>query len=273
MLRDTIIHCAYRRAEWRRRRSLICHSARRRSALGLALVGLLIGAQAAAGQSQHDSAFRPLFDGASLTGWHVSAATTHSAASFQRSGGAWSVQDGAITGTQDLPGNGGILVSDESFGDVEIALEARVDFGVDSGIFLRSSEAGAAYQVLVDYYPGGSIGGLYGEALGGDPYIKNFEFLDAPERIRLLPAAFPAPVTPEDWPRFWHSEDWNEIRARIEGNPPRVTTWINGVRFLDYQDDRRRLPDRGAIALQVHGGGDHRGQLVRYRNIRVKPLD
>ena len=249
--------------------TVICHSARRHAA-ALLVLGTLLARIATAAEAD---GFRPLFDGASLTGWHVSAATTHSAASFQRSGGTWSVEEGAIAGTQDLPGNGGILVSDESFGDLELVLEARVDFGVDSGVFLRSSEAGAAYQVLVDYYPGGSIGGLYGEALGGEPYIKNFEFLDAPERIRLLPSAFPAPVTPDSWPRFWHSEGWNEIRARIAGNPPRVTTWINGLRFLDYQDDRRRLPDRGAIALQIHGGGDHRGERARYRNIRAKPLD
>ncbi|HEX3500538.1 MAG TPA: DUF1080 domain-containing protein [Stellaceae bacterium] len=246
----------------------VCHLA-----AGFLVASLLAGGATGAEELVDDSGFRALFDGSTLRGWHVSAATTHSAASGQRSGGAWSVQDGAIVGTQDLPGNGGILVSDESFGDTELVLEARVDFGVDSGIFLRSSESGAAYQILVDYYPGGSIGGLYGEALPGDLYIKNFEFLDAPERIRLLPAAYPAPVTPEDWPRFWHVDGWNEIRARITGDPPRVTSWINGIRFLEFQDDRRRLPERGAIALQVHGGGDHRGQLVRYRNIRIKALD
>jgi hypothetical protein len=253
--------------------TIFCHSPRRRAAALLVLAGLLVGAAARAGEPGDGSGFRALFDGRSLAGWHVSAMTAHSAASGQRSGGSWGVQDGAIVGTQDLPGNGGILVSDESFGDVELVLEARVDFGVDSGIFLRSTEEGAAYQILVDYYPGGSIGGIYGEALPGDLYIRNFAFLDAPERIRPLAAAYPAPIAPDDWPRFWRSEGWNEIRARITGNPPRVTTWINGVRFLVFQDDRRRLPDQGAIALQVHGGGDHRGQLVRYRNIRVKTLD
>jgi hypothetical protein len=236
------------------------------------LAGLLAGPPAVA-ETFDDSGFRALFDGKSLAGWHVGAATTHSAASGQQSGGLWEVRDGAISGTQDLPGNGGILLSDESFGDLEIVLEARVDFGVDSGIFLRSSEKGEAYQILVDYYPGGSIGGLYGEALPDALYIKNFEFLDVPDRIRPLPAPYPLPVPAADWPRFWRSDGWNEIRARITGNPPRVTSWVNGVRFLEFDDDRRRLPDRGAIALQVHGGGDHRGQFARYRNIRVKPLD
>jgi 3-keto-disaccharide hydrolase len=238
----------------------------------LALAGLLAGGPAAAAETFDESGFHPLFDGSSLAGWHASALTSHSAASGQRSGGLWTVEDGAISGTQDLPGNGGILVSDESFGDVEIALEARIDFGVDSGVFLRSTEKGEAYQILVDYYPGGSIGGLYGEALPDPLYIKTFEFLDAGDRIRPLPS-FPAPVSAADWPRFWKSDGWNEVRARIAGNPPRVTSWVNGVRFLEFADDRRRLPDRGAIALQVHGGGDHRNQFVRYRNIRVKRLD
>jgi len=234
---------------------------------------LLVLAAGAAAEPIDDSGFRALFDGESLTGWHVSAMTTHSAASGQRSGGLWTVRDGAITGTQDLPGNGGILVSDESFGDVEIALEARIDFGVDSGLFLRSSEAGEAYQVTIDYLPGGSVGGVYGESLPGNLFVKNFEFLDNPARIRLLSAEFPAPVDAADWPAFWHVDGWNELRARIVGNPPTVTAWINGVRFVEFRDSERRRPDRGAIALQVHGGGDHAGQLVRYRNIRLKRLD
>jgi hypothetical protein len=35
----------------------------------------------------------------------------------------------------------------------------------------------------------------------------------------------------------------------------------------------KRAPDKGGIALQVHGGGDFTRQFVRYRNIRVKQLD
>jgi hypothetical protein len=220
-----------------------------------------------------ETGYRSIFDSESLAGWHVSALSVHSAASNYRSGGRWQVEGGAIIGTQDAPGNGGILVTDESFGNVEIALETRIDFGVDSGLFLRSSEAGAAYQITIDYYPGGSIGGLYGEALSGDIFVKNFEFLDAPDRIRLVPAPLPSPVSPEAWPRFWKIDGWNEVRARITGNPPMLTSWINGVRFMNFVDRERRHSDRGAIALQLHGGGDRVGQFVRYRNIRVRTLD
>ena len=241
--------------------------------LAVLLAASTIGAAEFPVEQFDDSGFRAIFDGHSLAGWHVSALTTHSAASAHRSGGRWGVEDGAISGTQDLPGNGGILVSDATFGDFEIVLEARIDFGVDSGVFLRSSESGSAYQVTVDYFPGGSVGGIYGEALPGDIFVKNFEFLDAPSRIHPLASSVPLPAAPEAWPRFWHVDGWNELRARIVGNPPTITTWINGVRFIVFQDRERRLPDTGAIALQVHGGGDHTNQFARYRNIRVKPLD
>jgi Domain of Unknown Function (DUF1080) len=220
-----------------------------------------------------DAGFRPLFDGRSLAGWHATAQSSHSGASQHKSGGRWEVVEGAIAGTQDIPGNGGILLSDEAFGDVEIALEARIDFGVDSGLFLRSSEAGEAYQVTIDYLPGGSIAGVYGEALPGNLFIKSFELLETPERIRLMPAPFPSPVTPAEWPKFWQSQGWNAIRARISGDPPRIIAWINGVRFMDVTDDRSRRPHSGALGLQVHGGGDHIGQFARFRNIRVKRLD
>jgi hypothetical protein len=42
---------------------------------------------------------------------------------------------------------------------------------------------------------------------------------------------------------------------------------------MELADTEKRLPDTGGIALQVHGGGDSTKQFVRYRNIRVKPLD
>ena len=42
---------------------------------------------------------------------------------------------------------------------------------------------------------------------------------------------------------------------------------------MEFKDEKKRLPDKGGIALQVHGGGDYTKQFVRYRKIRVKELE
>jgi hypothetical protein len=89
---------------------------------------------------------------------------------------------------------------------------------------------------------------------------------------------------------FWRHGYWNEVRARIVGNPARITVWINGVTFTDYTDMVPRLAD-GYLALQVHGGlefvqgknwvgvdgstggeTDYTKRCVRFRNIRIKEL-
>lgn len=221
-----------------------------------------------------EDGFEKIFDGKTLKGWTISAKTGHSNASKNKSGGKWVVEDGTITGTQDIPGNGGIILTEKQYGDFEVALEMNNDFGPDSGLFLRSTDKGVCYQAMIDYYSGGNLMGIYGEGLpGGQPHVKNYGFLEKVTEIKpVADAKFKCPVSPEDWPKFWKHGQWNELRARVEGNPPHLTTWINGVKFMDYQDDKKRLGDTGSIALQVHGGGDYTKQFVRYRNIRVKEL-
>lgn len=218
--------------------------------------------------------FQSLFDGKTLDGWHISTKTGHSKASGHKSGGKWVVEKGAITGSQDLPGNGGIILTNEQFSDFEVVLEMNNDFGPDSGLFLRSTEDGKAYQAMIDYHAKGNLMGIYGEGLNGQPHVRNFNFGE--QVTEILPAndarATPLPVLPESWRYFWRHGQWNELRARIVGNPPTLTTWINGVKFMELIDTEKRLPGAGGIALQVHGGGDFTKQFVRYRNIRVKRL-
>ena len=226
-----------------------------------------------AGHSQQpESGFTAVFDGETLKGWHVSSQTGHSRASGNKSGGKWVVENGAMIGSQDIPGNGGIIITDEQFGDFEIALEMNNDFGPDSGLFLRSTEDGKAYQAMIDYHAKGNLMGIYGEGLGGKPSVRNFSFKEKVTEIEVEPAPIPLPVLPEAWQKFWKHGTWNELRARIVGNPPTMTTWINGVKFMEWTEAEKRHPDLGGIALQVHGGGDLTKQFVRYRNIRVKRI-
>ena len=77
------------------------------------------------------------------------------------------MKDGVLLATQDRPGNGGILLTDRRYRDFEVSLEINPDWGCDGGLFLRSNEEGDAYQVMIDYLEGGSVGGLYGEGIGG----------------------------------------------------------------------------------------------------------
>lgn len=244
-----------------------------RFALALLLIALSVTAHAAdfPREKFDDSGFEVLFDGKSLSGWHVSTQTGHSAASMHTSGGRWRLEDGAIVGSQDIPGNGGIILTDREFKDFEVIVEMNNDYGPDSGLFLRSSERGQAYQYMVDYHNAGNLAGIYGEGLPGGPNLKNFNFLDDVTKIEEATAPTKLPISPEDWPEFWQHGEWNELRARVEGAPPKITTWINGVRFMEWKDTENRR-ESGSIALQVHGGGDGTKQFVRYRNVRVKVL-
>ncbi len=62
-----------------------------------------------------EAAFESISDGATLKGWRVNAQTGHSRNNQHKSGGKWVLTDRAIVGSQDLSGNGGILITDASF--------------------------------------------------------------------------------------------------------------------------------------------------------------
>ncbi|MGL4551546.1 MAG: 3-keto-disaccharide hydrolase [Gemmataceae bacterium] len=223
-------------------------------------------------EDKKDDGFVSIYDGKSLAGWKVSAKSGHSRASKNTSGGRWVVEDGAIVGSQDVKGNGGIVITEKEYGDFEVVLEMKNDFGPDSGLFLRSNEKGQCYQAMIDYHAGGNVMGVYGEGIGGF-HFRNYSFTDKVTEIKADKRSdFPLAVKPEEWAGFWKHGEWMELRARIEGNPPTVTTWIKDRKMMVYKGDKKHLPDRGGIALQVHGGGDHTKEFVRYRNIRVKEL-
>lgn len=201
---------------------------------------LLLGAQIPEG-------FEPIFNGRNIAGWHMSLSNHHGDTR------EWRVYEDALTGKQDRPGNGGILLTDRSFGDFELHLELRPDFGCDGGVFLRSNESGQAYQVMLDYLEGGNVGGIYGEGLEG---------LDA------VPSA--------GWSEVWKEDAWNTMRIRIEGAAPHIQVWLNGSRIVDFRDTENRLPSgkaEGSIAVQVHGGSRCRPGLEhRFRRLAVREL-
>ncbi len=197
----------------------------------------------AADEPAIEAGFHPIFDGKTLHGWHASAgpATAAQAATSPAAGGwssrapSWAARTFRATAASSSPTS--------SSATIEVALEMNNDFGPDSGLFLRCDEAGTCYQAMIDYHVGGNLMGLYGEGgLGAKPNVRNFTFLDRPDHIVLVtetggvPVPVPFPMPLAEWPRFWKHGQWNELRARIVGNPPHITTWIKGVKFMDWTE-------------------------------------
>ena len=214
-----------------------------RPALFAALTPLLLAAIPAG--------FTPLFNGKDISGWHISQTNHHGNSQ------GWTVKDGVVLATQDRPGNGGILLTDRKYRDFEVSLEVNPDWGCDGGLFLRSNEAGEAYQVMIDYLEGGSVGGLYGEGIGGKTFANN-----------------------RDWAKHWKKGEWNRLRARIEGDVPHIQVWLNDALLVDWTDTANHAKGgatEGMIALQMHFSNQQTprwkaGGYHRFRNIAIKEL-
>jgi hypothetical protein len=207
--------------------------------------------------------FTSILNGKDLTGWHISRTNHHGTTpDFHM------MHDGILVATQNPFGKGGILLTDKRYKNVEVYMEIKPDWGCDGGLFLRSNEAGDAYQVTLDYLPGGSMGGIYGEGLKDVVWMPpNL----TPEQREAAQARFT-----ENWQKAWKREEWNAVRARITGNPPHVSAWINEVPVLDWQDTANHAADGagdGMIAIQSHMGNRWvPGGFWRWRVIAVKEL-
>lgn len=267
-----------------------------------------------------------LFDGRTLAGWRAVPRVVAprwpneptpkldgaAAARIAAHTGRWTVEDGAICGRQDPPGSGlgAYLVSEGTFGDFELALEARPDWPADTGVMLRATPVGAqGYQVLLDHRKSGNIGGFYGNGIGRFHAINfNLDVVQdaagAPTGLTLEdPETTIEPITElkrsllsqaasgETFLAAWKWDDWNELRITVRGALPTISTVINGAPIAEL--DTARLPAsefdpqatldllgaRGHIAFEVHDNDPRMGEsrwapdaACRWRNIRLRPL-
>jgi hypothetical protein len=208
--------------------------------------------------AQVPNGFKPLFNGKNLKGWHVSR-TTH-----QSTTPNFYVEDGEIVASQEPFGQGGILLTDKSFRDFELYMEIKIDSFSNGGIFLRSNEGGAAYQI--ELVLPGNTGDLLGER---------------------TPVSVPGNATKLS--EVWKADNWNTFRIRMTGEIPKVSLWINEVEMYSVQQTKNDFiagAAEGMIALQCHwtavyapeaSGGMPLSSWVpnakhRYRNIGIKKL-
>lgn len=202
--------------------------------------------------------FTPIFNGKDLTGWHTSR-TSH-----QGTTGNFYVEDGAITLKQYPYGQGGILLTNKRYSNFELYLEAKVDSFCNGGIFIRSTESGAAYQI--ELAMPGSLGDLLGE------------------RMNVSKGAHAAAIA-----RVWKPGDWNSFRIRMEGAVPTISLWVNEEPMWTVTEpvnDFIAGEISGMIGLQAHWSAVYSaaaeafnmaaswkpGAAHRFRNIAIKEL-
>lgn len=229
--------------------------------------------------------FTPIFNGQNLTGWHPSRTNIHGTTPD------YLVLDGAIVGTQSPYGGGGILLTDKSYRNFEFYMEAKPDYGCDSGVFFRSTEAGHAYQVTMDYLPGGSMGALILEQItvpgrggvgasgrGGPAGAsgRGGGGRGGPPVVGGIPLGSTTPNGEAAWMKVWKREAWNSVRIRVEGDIPHAQVWINDQLVTDAHETSNRAEGgivEGPIAIQMHGGTRWvQAGFWRWRNIGIKEL-
>ena len=237
-----------------------------------------------------------LFNGTDLTGWHLQKERGQ-----HGTGGHWGVTEGGVIfGEQGPPGsgNGGFLLTDETFSEFEFELSLKPDWGPDSGVFIRTDERGGGWQVYVDHHDHGSVGHIRLETKPYSVPFRPFGFsrIDAAEpnlvmavdeRTKDWPeGVYEECCTQEEWLAAWKPADWNRLRIRCTGGElPVIETWVNDLKVCRFDaaqtthsgfDPAKALEvvqPAGSIGLQVHGGKNWKaGQRVYWKDVRIKRL-
>jgi hypothetical protein len=229
---------------------------------------LLVGSVALPASAQ-EACFVRLDNGTDKTGWHVSSTNHHGP------GNGWTVEDGAFVGRQTAGQQGGILMTDKVYKDVEVVFQVQIDWGCDSGFFFRTTAGDRAYQVNVDHLAEAGVGTIWGESFAQELRVIPYFLTDMGNAaVKATPDAMPI-FDLAKWSTIWKPTEFNEIRARVEGNPPHMQVWISDLKVMDFSDQmlRSEIDPEGPLAIQVHMGTRWIPDgTVRFKNIRVKDL-
>lgn len=214
-------------------------------------LGAALTLACAAAAAEEGDGWKTLFDGKTLEGWRTT-------------GAVWKVEDGAIVGSAAADLKSGYCLTKERYADYEIELDFKIDWPFDSGLFMRTTDEGKAYQVTIDHRPGGYIGAIY---VGGLPGGREKAYLATPKGQKEYPAELPKDS------KVIKQGEWNHLAARIEGKAPHIVVKLNDEQIVDVTDKEERHQADGPIGLQVHGNRtEETSCFVRYKNIRVRPI-
>jgi len=175
-----------------------------------------------------------LFNGTDLTGWKIYGTEK------------WYVKDNLLI-CESGPDKGyGYLATEKFYDNFILTLEFNQESDGNSGVFFRSNIEGtkiSGWQVEVAP-PGSHSGGIY-ESYGRGWLIR----------------------PPSEYDDVVVLNQWNFMKIKVYNNE--VTTWINGIKMININDDKIGK-GVGSIALQIHDGGNIK---VKWKNINIEMLN
>jgi hypothetical protein len=175
-----------------------------------------------------------LFNGTDLTGWKIYGTEK------------WYVKDNLLI-CESGPDKGyGYLATEKFYDNFILTLEFNQESDGNSGVFFRSNIEGtkiSGWQVEVAP-PGSHSGGIY-ESYGRGWLIQ----------------------PPSEYDDVVILNQWNFMKIKVYNNE--VTTWINGIKMININDDKIGK-GVGSIALQIHDGGNIK---VKWKNINIEMLN
>ena len=175
-----------------------------------------------------------LFNGTDLTGWKIYGTEK------------WYVKDNLLI-CESGPDKGyGYLSTEKFYDNFILTLEFNQESDGNSGVFFRSNIEGtkiSGWQVEVAP-PGSHSGGIY-ESYGRGWLIQ----------------------PPSEYDDVVVLNQWNFMKIKVFNNE--VTTWINGIKMININDDKIGK-GVGSIALQIHDGGNIK---VKWKNINIEMLN
>ena len=175
-----------------------------------------------------------IFNGKDLEGWEIYGTEK------------WYVKDGLLICESGPDKEYGYLATKKHYKDFELSVDFKQEANGNSGVFFRSTIEGtkiAGWQAEVAP-PGHSTGGIY------ESYGRGWLIKPEPEKDKVLKMG-----------------KWNTMKVRAEG--PKITTWLNGKKMIEIEDEKIGDAAAGSIALQIHSGG---GIKVLWKNILIEEL-
>ena len=205
--------------------------------------------------AQPDSdGFISLFDGRTFKGWWQNCMTSHSASDRVR--GAVFRVDTARRAIYSASRNGnttgGILLTHKRYKHYEILFDHWGAWNNDGGFFNRCTPAGGAWQTLLDYMPGKSVGGSYGEA-----YVIDFAIIPFDLGNNDSTAIIPGHNYTAGNGTVWPGQNWTTKTAALAARGEATGCAPSGCVAADWRKNWKPASSSdgwNTIRIQFYGG-------------------